>query len=141
MSTGQFRRTCGKPARPDGGAASGASRDTVAVVQPLIIILVLFVLFWLLIVLPQRRRQATQKALIQNVEVGDEIVTAGGLYGHVKSVADDELLVEIAPGTNVRVARRAVAGIVGPEEEDEGELEAAEEPEPEHEAAAEETPR
>ena len=107
----------------------------------LIIIVVLFVLFWLLIVRPNRRRQAEQNALIQNVQVGDEIITAGGLFGHVESVADDELVVEIAPGTNVRIARRAVAGIVGPEEEDEGELEAGEEPEPEHEAATEETPR
>jgi preprotein translocase subunit YajC len=110
-------------------------------VQGLIIVVVLFALFWLLLIRPQRRRQAQQNALIQNVEVGDEIVTAGGLFGHVKGVADDELLVEIAPGTNVRIARRAVADIVGPEEEDEGELEAGEEPEPEHEAATEETPR
>ena len=111
-----------------------------------LIIVVLFALFWLLLIRPQRRRQAEQTALIQNVQVGDEIVTAGGLFGHVQSLADDELLVEIAPGTSVRIARRAVAGIVGPEEEDEdeedeGELEAGEEPGPEHEAAPEETPR
>jgi preprotein translocase subunit YajC len=110
-------------------------------VTGLLVILVLGALFWLLLVRPQRRRQAAQTALIQNVEVGDEIVTAGGLFGHVKSVADDELLVEIAPGTNVRIARRAVAGIVGPEEEGEGELEAGEETAPEHQAATEETPR
>jgi preprotein translocase subunit YajC len=113
-------------------------------VPTLIVIVVLFVLFWLLIVRPNRRRQAEQSALIQNVEAGDEIVTAGGLFGHVKSVADDELLVEIAPGTSVRIARRAVAGIVGPEdEEDEHGEEAAPalEPAAEHEAAAEETPR
>jgi preprotein translocase subunit YajC len=110
-------------------------------VSSIVIIVILFALFWLLLIRPQRRRQAEQTALIQNVQVGDEIVTAGGLFGHVQSVADDELLVEIAPGTNVRIARRAVAGIVGPEEEDEEELEAGEEPEPEHEAAPEETPR
>ena len=107
-----------------------------------LIIIVLFALFWLLLIRPQRRRQAEQTAVIESVAVGDEIVTAGGLFGHVQSVADDELLVEIAPGTNVRIARRAVAGIVGPEdEEEEEELEAGEEPEAEHEAAAEETPR
>jgi preprotein translocase subunit YajC len=120
-------------------------------VTGILIIVVLFALFWLLLIRPQRRRQAEQNALIQNVEVGDEIVTAGGLFGHVQGVADDELLVEIAPGTNVRIARRAVAGIVGPEDEEDeededdgaatGELEAREEPEPEHEAATEETPR
>ena len=106
----------------------------------LLLVVVVFALLWLLLIRPQRRRQAAQSALIQNVAVGDEIVTAGGLFGHVRSVADDELLVEIAPGTNVRIARRAVASIVGPEDEEEvEELEAGDEPE--HEAAAEETPR
>ena len=107
----------------------------------ILIIVILFALFWLLLIRPQRRRQAEQTALIQNIEVGDEIVTAGGLFGHVKTVADDELLVEIAPGTNVRIARRAVAGIVGPEKEDEEELEPGEAHEAEPETAAEETPR
>ena len=117
----------------------------------LVVVVVLFVLFWLLLIRPQRRRQAAQNAVIASVEVGDEIVTAGGLYGHVVGVGDDELLVEIAPGTNVRIARRAVAGVVGPdeeedEEEDEGEIE--EEPgeleqahAPEEEPAPGETPR
>ena len=124
-------------------APQAAPRDTVAGVTGIVIIVILFALFWLLLIRPQRRRQAEQNALIRNVEVGDEIVTAGGLFGHVQGVADDELLVEIAPGTNVRIARRAVAGIVGPEDEEdeEEELEAGEEPEPEHEAATEETPR
>jgi preprotein translocase subunit YajC len=113
-------------------------------VTGLVVIVVLFALFWLLIIRPNRRRQAEQTALIQNVEAGDEIVTAGGLFGHVQSVADDELLVEIAPGTNVRIARRAVAGIVGPEGEEDEETEEAEpalEAGTEHDAAPEETPR
>jgi preprotein translocase subunit YajC len=107
-------------------------------VTGLIIIVILFALFWLLLIRPQRRRQAEQQALISSLEVGDEIVTAGGLFGHVRSVADDELLVEIAPGTNVRIARRAVAGIVGPEDEDDEEDVADEEGQEELEPAAEE---
>ena len=121
----------------------------------LVVVVVLFVLFWLLLIRPQRRRQAELNQTIASLEVGDEIVTAGGLYGHVVGVGDDELLVEIAPGTNVRIARRAVAGVVGPdEEEDEDELEEGAEEEPEaaheeapaaaeaeHETAGDETPR
>jgi preprotein translocase subunit YajC len=108
----------------------------------LVVIVLLFVIFWLFVIRPQRRRQLEQNRLIASIEVGDEIVTAGGLYGHVRGVGEDELLVEIAPGTNVRVARRAVAGVVEPEEEeDEEELEELEEPaEAEPETAAEERP-
>ena len=50
--------------------------------------------------------------------MGDEILTAGGFYGVVREVGeDDDLVVEIAPGTDVRMARRAVAAIVPPEDE------------------------
>ncbi|HYZ76828.1 MAG TPA: preprotein translocase subunit YajC [Gaiellaceae bacterium] len=111
----------------------------------LVLVVILFLLFWLLLIRPQRRRQAALNQVIANVEVGDEIVTAGGLYGHVVGVGEDELLVEIAPGTNVRIARRAVAGVVGPdEEEDEEETEEQGEEETrgelEEPAAAEEEP-
>jgi preprotein translocase subunit YajC len=84
----------------------------------LIILVAMFVLLWLLLIRPQRQRQVAQRQLIESVEVGDEILTAGGLYGHVLELGEeDDLVVEIAPGTSVRLARRAVAGIVPPEEE------------------------
>ena len=63
------------------------------------------------------------------IDVGDEIVTAGGMYGFVTAIGDDELEVEIAPGTIVRVATRAVAGRIDPDNQDEpDEEEDAEEP-------------
>jgi preprotein translocase subunit YajC len=103
-----------------------------------LVILLLLALLWLLLIRPQRRRQAVQSQMLSSIEVGDEIVTAGGLYGHVVGVGEDELLVEIAPGTNVRIARRAVAGVVGPdEEEDEEEDEAEDEEELEEAGEAE----
>jgi preprotein translocase subunit YajC len=114
-------------------------------VNGLIVIVILLALFWLLLIRPQRRRQAVQSQMIQSIEVGDEIVTAGGLYGEVKVLGDEELVVEIAPGTSVRIARRAVAGVVEPEEEEgeeedeQAELESADGPR--NEAAGGETPR
>ena len=84
----------------------------------LIILLALFALFWLFVIKPQRRRLHDQRTLHESIGVGDEIVTMGGLLGHVREVneEDDTLVVEIAPGTNVRVARRGVAAILSPEE-------------------------
>ena len=108
----------------------------------LIVIVVLLALFWLLLIRPQRRRQLVQTQMIDSLEVGDEIVTAGGLYGEVRELGEEELVVEIAPGTNVRIARRAVAGVIELEDEEEGderELESGEEAD--DEAAREETPR
>jgi preprotein translocase subunit YajC len=81
-------------------------------VDLLIIVVVGFVLVWLLIVLPQRRRAAAHDRLVSALAVGDEIMTAGGLYGTVTRIGDDDVTVEIAPGVEVRIARRAVAAVV-----------------------------
>jgi preprotein translocase subunit YajC len=91
----------------------------------LIILVVGFALMWLLIVLPQRRRQAAHAALLESLEPGDEIVSAGGLYGTITSLGEDELSVEIAEGVKVRMAKRAVAARMPPDEDDDVELEAA----------------
>jgi preprotein translocase subunit YajC len=101
-----------------------------------IFILVLLLLMWFLLIRPQRRRQLDQQRMIESLAVGKEIVTAGGLYGTVTRVEADEVRLEIADGLEVRVAKRAVAGIVSEEEEEEepDELEEAEEPEEESRA-------
>ena len=93
-----------------------------------LIILLLLALAWFVLIRPQRRRQAQQEDLLGSLHTGDEIVTAGGLYGRIQSVRDDELDVEIAPGTVVRVARRAVAGKIEPEEDEEADDEQDHEP-------------
>jgi preprotein translocase subunit YajC len=83
----------------------------------LIFVIALLVLFWLFVVRPQRRRIQDMRSLHESLSVGDEIVTQGGLLGFVRKVnEDDTLLVEVAEGTNVRVARRGVAAVIPPED-------------------------
>jgi preprotein translocase subunit YajC len=89
-------------------------------VASLIIIVAMFALLWLLLIRPQRARQQQQKQLLESVDVGDEILTVGGIYGIVEEVEDDDdLVVQIAEGVSVRVARRAVATVVKPDEDEE----------------------
>ena len=80
----------------------------------LIVLVALFALLWVFLIMPQRRRAQAQRELLASVEVGDEILTVGGLIGHVRSAQDEELRLEVAPGTQVRVARRSVAAVLSP---------------------------
>ena len=98
----------------------------------LILLAAMFVLLWVLLIRPQRRRQQEQQKLLSSAEPGDEVLTVGGIYGIVQDVdEEDDLIVEIAEGIQVRVARRAVAGVVKPDaDEDEEGLEEVEEAEP-----------
>jgi preprotein translocase subunit YajC len=88
-----------------------------------IFLLVLLALVWLLLIRPRQRAMRAQQRQLQTLEVGDEILTAGGIYGTVLSEDGDELRVRIAPEVEIRVARRAVAAVVS---EPQPELEAAE---------------
>ena len=85
----------------------------------LIFVIALLVLFWLFVVRPQRRRIQDMRELHESVSIGDEIVTQGGLLGYVRKVNedDDTLLVEVAQGTNVRIARRGIAAVIPPEDQ------------------------
>ena len=83
--------------------------------NPLIFFALMLVLFWVLIVLPQRRRRQKQADLLSELESGDEVITAGGVYGTVREVADDYVVLEIAPDTRIRVAKASVAVRTAPE--------------------------
>jgi preprotein translocase subunit YajC len=89
-------------------------------VSSLIILLAMFVLLWAVLIRPQRMKQRAQQQMLSQIDPGDEILTVGGIYGIVVEVEDDDdLVVEIADGIHVRIARRAVATVDKPEEEDE----------------------
>jgi preprotein translocase subunit YajC len=94
----------------------------------LILLLAMFVLLWVLLIRPQRQRQQKQQNLLSSVEPGDEVLTVGGLYGIVRDIdEEDDLIVEIAEGIQVRIARRAIGGVVKPEDEEDEELDEVEE--------------
>jgi len=69
------------------------------------------------------RSSDTGEISLDSVEVGDDVLTAGGIHGTVREIEGEIVRVEIAPGTTVRLDRRAVAAV-------------AQEPEPEHEPEA-----
>ena len=82
---------------------------------PLLALLITFGLMWALLILPQQRRMRQHAAVISTLRVGDEVVTAGGVYGTVTSVDEETLGVEVAPGIVLRVLRNAVSQRIAPE--------------------------
>jgi preprotein translocase subunit YajC len=91
-----------------------------------LLIIIAFVFLYFVLVRPQKRRQLEQQRMLNELDVGQDVLTAGGLYGEITALGDDSVTVRIAPQVEVRIARRAIAGIVSDEPE---ELEAPDEPE------------
>jgi preprotein translocase subunit YajC len=87
--------------------------------QSLILILVVVVAFYLLMIRPQQRRrqQAAQKK--ETIQPGARVRTTAGMYATVVDVDGDDVVLEIAPGIEVRYMKRAVMDVVsGPETDD-----------------------
>lgn len=99
----------------------------------IVIIAVGFLLIYLLFVRPQKRRQSQQQQLLDELRIGDEVLTAGGIYGTISQLDDDQVTVEIAPAIEVQVARRAIAGVTP--DADENEPPELEEPEDDEEGS------
>ena len=85
----------------------------------LFILIAGFALVWVLFLRPQQARQKAAREQASTISPGDEVLTVGGIYGIVQELDEEgDLIVEIAEGIHVRVARRAVATVVKPDEDD-----------------------
>ena len=73
---------------------------------------VLAVAFYFLLIRPQRMRSKKAQDLVGNLKRGDEIVTIGGFHGRIKDVRDDNIIITIAGGVDVKISKSAVARVI-----------------------------
>lgn len=72
----------------------------------------MFVAMWFLIIAPQRKKQKEHAKMLSSLDQGDEIITAGGIYGEITYKKDDRFVVRIADGVKVEIAKGHVAEVV-----------------------------
>jgi len=91
------------------GLPGGGGSDFMLQLVP---ILLMFVIFYFLLFRPQQQRAKQHREMVGNIRRGDTVVTAGGIIGKVVKVRDDnEIEVEIADQTRVRVVKATVADV------------------------------
>ncbi len=76
----------------------------------IIFLVLIFAVFYFLMIRPQRKRQKEHDHLMQELQRGDKVVTAGGIYGVVESLSDDSVVLKIESGATIRVAKSSVSG-------------------------------
>ena len=75
----------------------------------IIFLLLIFGVFYFLMIRPQRKRQKEHDHLMQELQKGDKVITAGGIYGVVESLNDESLVLKTESGATIRVARGSVS--------------------------------
>ena len=108
-------------------AASTTAKSSSGSYLFLVAIVVLFGLLYFVTIRPQRNRQRAAQQTQRTVEPGARVRTTAGMYGTVVAVDDQDVVLEVAPGVEVRFLRRAIMDVVP----DPSEMQ-AEEPAPEH---------
>ena len=99
-----YAQTAAAPA----GSAQSLLAGPIGTLLPLV---ALFILFYFLLIRPQQRRVKQHQAMIGAVKRGDGVVLSSGILGKVVRVEDNEVQVEIAPNTNVRVVKTMISEV------------------------------
>ncbi|NLD76403.1 MAG: preprotein translocase subunit YajC [Acidimicrobiales bacterium] len=74
----------------------------------LILTILLIALGWFLLIRPQQARVRAQRAMVETLEVGDQVITAGGIHGRITALSSETVQLLVAPGTELKVARAAI---------------------------------
>jgi preprotein translocase subunit YajC len=88
--------------------AQGAPGGDAGGLMSFLPIILMFVLLYFLMIRPQMKRAKEQKAMIEALQKGDEVVTAGGIVGRITKLGEQYVSVEVAPNTELVVQRSAV---------------------------------
>ncbi|HOP41860.1 MAG TPA: preprotein translocase subunit YajC [Geobacteraceae bacterium] len=90
---------------PPGGATGSSS------FMGFIPLILMFAIFYLLLIRPQQKKAKEHKALLESLQKGDQIVTAGGIHGKISAIDEGVVIVEIATGVNIRINKGYIASV------------------------------
>jgi|ETNmetMinimDraft_35_1059890.scaffolds.fasta_scaffold370046_1 preprotein translocase subunit YajC len=89
------------PADAEGGGGS-------SIWTMLIFVVFLFGLMYFVMIRPQRKRQKEHQQLIEELQRGDRVITAGGIHGAIESISEDSVIIKVESGATMRVAKGSV---------------------------------
>ena len=89
-----------------GGESQGAQQGLGGMLFPIAIFILIF---YFMILRPQNKRKKQQDEMLNGIARGDQVITAGGLFGTVREVRDDAFMIEIADGVRIRILKSAVS--------------------------------
>jgi preprotein translocase subunit YajC len=90
-------------------AAQSSQTDSLLTFLPMVAI---FVVFYFLLIRPQQKKQKEARAMLDSLNKGDEVVTAGGVVGRISKLSDQYATIEIAPNTEMVVQRGAISQLL-----------------------------
>ena len=86
--------------------AAANSTSGLASMLPMIMILIVFM--YLMVIRPQSKRVKAHRALMNSLQIGDEVIIGGGIFGKISKLTDESVILEIANNVEIKVQRAAI---------------------------------
>lgn len=78
-----------------------------------VLIMVFFILvFYFLIIRPQNKQKVALQNMLNNLKVGDKIITQGGILGKVFEINETKILIEVFDGTKIEILKHAIVALI-----------------------------
>ena len=90
-------------------AQQAAPQGSLLDLWPLVVI---FIAFYFLLIRPQQKKQKAHTEMVAGLQVGDEVMTAGGILGRITAVSDHYAVVQISDNTEIKIQKSSVSQVV-----------------------------
>ncbi len=87
---------------------TAAANDPMSTITGFLPIVLMFVVMYFLMIRPQMKKAKEHKSLVESLQKGDEVITAGGILGKITRMSEAYITLEIAAGTEIGVQKAAV---------------------------------
>ncbi|MGI5875718.1 MAG: preprotein translocase subunit YajC [Dethiobacteria bacterium] len=74
--------------------------------------ILLFVVFYFLLIRPQQAQQKKRREMLNSLKKGDRVTTIGGIFGIIKEIKDDTVVLRVADNVNIRMVRNGIERIL-----------------------------
>ena len=79
--------------------------------------LAVFAIYYFIVIMPTRRTQKKAQEMIENLKVGDKVITNSGIYGTISGIKEDRIQVRIADNVKVEMSRNSISALQNPDQE------------------------
>ncbi len=93
-------------------AQAAAAASPPSMMSTLLFPIILVAIMYFLMIRPQMKRQKEHRAMLEKLNKGDEVITNGGMAGHVINIGENFITVEVAAGVQVRVQKGSITSVL-----------------------------
>ncbi len=76
----------------------------------LVVLVAMFAVFYFIILRPQRKRQSAHQQMVEELQIGDKVITIGGIHGEIESINEYDVILQVEDGNKLKFLKNSIMG-------------------------------